>query len=220
MAALRRKSPNQDRAKRTVSSILAAAEKILREEHVDSLTIRKIAQTAGISLGSMYDYFPNKSAVLYQLFETRLQLLLQIFDEAFAEEDAPESYDAAFDKYIHLARNNKYPSKIDLELRNAIDRDPQLANMTKHYEESLTERYVSILRRYGSDWSDADLRRLAIYAHQIDHVNLKLQAEEQHDDRRSYGEMTTYVLRCLARHCGATKGSAAEETEWRENGND
>jgi len=219
LADLRRKSPNQERAKRTVESILAAAEKILCDEHVDRLTIRRIAKTAGISLGSMYDYFPNKRAVLYQLFEIRLQLLLRIFDEAFAEEDAPESYDAAFDKYVRLAGDIKYPSRIDLELRNAIDRDPQLAKMTEHYEDSLTDRYVSMLRHYGSDWSDADLRKLAIYAHQIDHANLKLQAEEQHDERRSYGQMTTYVFRCLARYCGATKGIVSGDTELRDIGN-
>lgn len=216
IADLRRKSPNQDRAKRTVAGILAAAEKILSEDDIGALTIRKIAETAGVSLGSLYNYFPNKQAVLYRLFEERLNLLLRITDEAAAEDDPPASYDVAFDRYVRLARDIQYPTRVDLQLRNAIDRDPQLAEMTKHYEESLTERYVAVWRRYGSDWSEAELRKLAAYAHQLDHANLKLQAREQRDDRRSYGEMTAYLFRCLARYCGATKDLASEETESQE----
>jgi AcrR family transcriptional regulator len=217
-ADLQRKLPNQDRAKRTVRSILAAAEKILSEENFEALTIRKIAKTAGVSLGSLYDYFPNKQAVLYRLLEERLGLLLRISDEAAAEDDPPKSYDAAFDRYVQLTRDIKYPSRVDLELRNAIDRDPQLASMTQHYEASLTDRHVAGWRRYGSDWSDANLRKLAAYAHQLDHINLKLQALELHDDRRSYGEMTSYLFRCLARYCGATKGQISDEKNLQENG--
>lgn len=210
LADLKRKSPNQDRSKQTVDNIVAAADKILSRDGIDSLTIRSIAETAGISLGSLYDYFPNKQAVLYRIYEKRLDLLLQIFDEATSEEDPPASFEAAFDKYLQLARDSKYPTRVDIELRNAIHRDPQLAEMTKHYEESLTERYVALLRRYGSDWNEADLRMFAEYAHGIDHLNYRLQALGPRDAQKISGRIATHLFVSLAHYCGATKTLNAE----------
>ena len=206
MADLRRKSPNQDRAKRTVENIIAAAQKVLSRESIGALTIRKIAMTTGISVGLLYDYFPSKQAVVYRVYEERLDALLRMFDEAFSEENLARSFEAAFNTYLQLQRDAQYPTRVDLELQNAIDRDPQLAKMTKHYEESLSDRYVTVLRRYGSDWSEADLRKLAVYAHQIDHVNLKLQGREPRGHRKIYGDLTTQFFFYLARHCGASTG--------------
>ena len=211
LADLKRKSPNQERSKRTVDNIIAAADKILSRDGIESLTIRRIAETAGISLGSLYDYFPNKQAVLYRIYEKRLDLLLQIFDEATSEENPPVSFEAAFDKYLQLARDAKYPTRVDLELWNAIDRDSRLAEMTNHYEEALTERYVTLLRRYGSDWSEAHLRLFAEYAHGIDRVNYKLQAHGPHDVRKTSGGMAAHACLSLAQYCGATKRLASEE---------
>ena len=205
MADLKRKSPNQDRSRQTVDKIIAAADKILSRDGIESFTIRSIAETAGISLGSLYDYFPNKQAVLYRIYEKRLDLLLQIFDEAASEENPPESFEAVFDRYLRLTRAARYPMQVDLELRNAIHQDPRLAEMTKHYEESLAERYVTVLQRYGSDWSEADLRMFAEYAHGIDHLNYRLQALGPGNARKTSGDIATHLFISLAHYCGATK---------------
>lgn len=206
MADLRRKSPNQDRAKRTVENIIAAAHKVLSSENIRSPTVRQIAMATGISVGLLYDYFPSKQALFYRVYKDRLDALLLMFDEAFSEETPARSFEAAFNRYLQLQRAAQYPTRVDLELQNAIDRDPQLAKMTKHFEDSLSDRYVNVLRRYGSNWSEADLRKLAFYAHQIDHVNLKLQGLEPRGHRKIYGDLTTQFFFFLAQHCGATTG--------------
>lgn len=203
---LSRKSPNQDRAKRTVAKILAGAGAILEKDGVSKLTMRNIAATAGVSIGITYDYFPSKQAVLYRLYEARLKERLDFFDEAFSAKAATRGFSEAFERYLELQRKAGFPSRLDLELQNAIERDDELARMTRHYEDELSRRYVEILHRYGSDWPEDRLTQLAKFAHQLDHTNLKLQRQARPGNRSFYGELTTELFYWIVEYCGADAG--------------
>ncbi len=62
-----RKNPRQARATATIEAIIEAAAQILRKEGEEALTTAKIAERAGVSIGSIYQYFPNKDAILLAL---------------------------------------------------------------------------------------------------------------------------------------------------------
>lgn len=64
IAVTPRKSPRQDRAKATVEAILGATARVLVEEGYDKATTNRIAQVAGVGIGSLYQYFPNKDALV------------------------------------------------------------------------------------------------------------------------------------------------------------
>ena len=66
---LRRKNPIQDRAKFTSDSILEATEIIIANEGYGKATTNHIAERAGVSIGSLYQYFPNKDAIISALIE-------------------------------------------------------------------------------------------------------------------------------------------------------
>lgn len=66
---MRRKEPLQDRAKVTSESILEAAEIIIVKEGYEKATTNYIAEKAGVSIGSLYQYFPNKDAIISALIE-------------------------------------------------------------------------------------------------------------------------------------------------------
>ncbi|WP_353957073.1 helix-turn-helix domain-containing protein [uncultured Ornithinimicrobium sp.] len=61
-----RKQPQQRRSRATVDKILAAAAQVLAEEG-DGATTDRIAARAGVSIGSLYQYFPNKGALMLEL---------------------------------------------------------------------------------------------------------------------------------------------------------
>lgn len=67
-----RKSPRQERARTTVAAIVEAAARILVEDGPAALTTNAVARRAGVSVGSLYQYFPNKHAVLRALLEREL----------------------------------------------------------------------------------------------------------------------------------------------------
>ncbi len=64
-----RKEPRQPRARATVDAILLAAAHILKTEGFERATTNRIAERAGVSIGSLYQYFPNKQAVVAALRE-------------------------------------------------------------------------------------------------------------------------------------------------------
>lgn len=62
-----RKFPRQERSRRTVDRILEAAAQVFHDAGYTSATTNDIALEAGISVGSLYQYFPNKDAILVAL---------------------------------------------------------------------------------------------------------------------------------------------------------
>ncbi|MEQ9451244.1 MAG: TetR/AcrR family transcriptional regulator [Pseudomonadales bacterium] len=58
-----RKTPKQERSKATVEAILAAAIQVLLANGYDKASTYKIADIAGVSIGSLYEYFPGKEAI-------------------------------------------------------------------------------------------------------------------------------------------------------------
>lgn len=65
----RRKLPSQQRAKVTVDSIMQAAAEIISVEGFADIGTGRIAERAGVSIGSLYQYFPNYPAILLGLYE-------------------------------------------------------------------------------------------------------------------------------------------------------
>jgi AcrR family transcriptional regulator len=67
-----RRRPKQRRSQELVRSIQQACRKILEEQGPDKLTTHRIAQVAGVNIGSLYQYFPNKEAVVAEVYNAML----------------------------------------------------------------------------------------------------------------------------------------------------
>jgi AcrR family transcriptional regulator len=64
-----RKKGIQDRAKGTVDFIIEAATQILNEHGLKGFSTNKIVERAGVSIGTLYQYFPNKESIIQHLIE-------------------------------------------------------------------------------------------------------------------------------------------------------
>ena len=62
-----RKRPVQARSARLVADILEAAARVLAREGARHFTTVRVAEEAGVSIGSLYQYFPSKEALLFRL---------------------------------------------------------------------------------------------------------------------------------------------------------
>jgi AcrR family transcriptional regulator len=62
-----RKQPKQTRSNDLVAAILEAALQVLAKEGAQRFTTIRVAEKAGVSVGSLYQYFPNKAAILFRL---------------------------------------------------------------------------------------------------------------------------------------------------------
>ncbi|WP_029935693.1 TetR family transcriptional regulator [Sphingomonas sp. UNC305MFCol5.2] len=62
-----RKTPKQARSNQLVEAVLDAAVQVLMREGAQRFTTARVAERAGVSVGSLYQYFPNKAAILFRL---------------------------------------------------------------------------------------------------------------------------------------------------------
>ena len=62
-----KKQPKQDRSKQLVADILEAAVRVLARDGARKFTTVRVAEQAGVSVGSLYQYFPNKESLLFRL---------------------------------------------------------------------------------------------------------------------------------------------------------
>jgi AcrR family transcriptional regulator len=80
-----RKQPKQARSIELVAIILEAAVQVLEKEGAQRFTTARVAEKAGVSVGSLYQYFPNKAAILFRLqsdeWRQTTELLCRILED-------------------------------------------------------------------------------------------------------------------------------------------
>lgn len=82
-----RKAPRQQRARVTCAAILQAAAQLLSERGLDGYTTNAVAERAGVSIGSLYQYYPNKDALMVALIEAQQSKQLERVREAAVASD-------------------------------------------------------------------------------------------------------------------------------------
>lgn len=80
-----RREPRQGRSRSTVDAVLGAVSLLIRREGVDALTTNRIAEAAGVSIGSLYQYFPDKQAIFSALHERHVEDVHQVIERAMGE---------------------------------------------------------------------------------------------------------------------------------------
>jgi AcrR family transcriptional regulator len=80
----RRRTPTQDRARETLSAIVEAAARVFAADGLRGSTIAHIADVAGVSVGSLYQYFPSKQALVLAVHERETNEMVRRFFEIVA----------------------------------------------------------------------------------------------------------------------------------------
>lgn len=83
-----RKAPRQRRSQVMVDVILQAAARVLAKSGWAKFNTNEVARIAGVSIGSLYQYFPNKLALAEAIREQHLAAILQVLAGAATEEDS------------------------------------------------------------------------------------------------------------------------------------
>jgi AcrR family transcriptional regulator len=104
MTELHRKMPIQERSKQTIETILDAATQVLQVEGEERFTTNRVAEKSGYSIGTLYQYFPNKNAIV----------------EALAERERI-AIEAAVAKAISKADPHRIEDVIRMAVRTAIN---------------------------------------------------------------------------------------------------
>jgi AcrR family transcriptional regulator len=119
-----RKTPVQRRSANTVDVIVEAAARILERDGFEGFNTNAIAEKAGVSIGSLYQYFPGKNALLSALIERETAPLLSLSEELAGLKEFRASLRCCIHACIqHQMRRPLLARLIDIAERREIFRD-------------------------------------------------------------------------------------------------
>jgi AcrR family transcriptional regulator len=141
-----RKRPVQARSQRTVDAVLKAAAQVFTRRGYAGATTNHIAERAGVSIGSLYEYFPSKDALLVALMEAHLAEGEAVLQTAAAEIAAAGAHDLAA-LVRHVARAMIELHARDRELHRILFEE---APLPRRIRQLLVEIEVRATERVGA----------------------------------------------------------------------
>lgn len=180
-----RKAPRQVRARATVEAILGAAEQLTRGRGAADWTTNHVAERAGVSIGSLYQYFPSKESLVTALYLHRRAAHLANLASALAELGDPRPPRDAGELAAARAWIGDPVDELalDLELRELV-LAAGAARKLAPLDEQAQRLLQQVLTRQGVDEAAAARRALlvlraveaalatAAHARMLDHAEL------------------------------------------------
>jgi len=154
--------PKQKRGRQRVDAILNAASELFAEVGYESATIIEIAARADTSVGSMYQFFANKEAILYALVERYVASASVTFDnmavESFPEMTLEQSIKAILVPLKAFIRNNR-----DFQVIFSTTRGPAFLEQTiRAMDEDFLARNDKALAQARPNLNAADRRKYSL----------------------------------------------------------
>ncbi len=174
-----RKTPIQTRSRARVDLILQSAKKVLRKQGLNAFSTTAIAAQAGIPIGSIYQYFPNKKSILIAIYEEYLQSIRAVFGEFEETDFLAMPRDQALRQLFGAILTAELSDHIEDELEKAIILYPELAEIDRQHREKTATMVASLLKKMGSPWSKAKLVRLAQFVYFLNSGIWSYRAEVQ-----------------------------------------
>lgn len=162
-----RRKPSQRRSRERVALILRATTEILQTQGIAAVTTNSIASHAGIPVSSIYQYFPDKVAILSALYREYLANIERVMDEFDTPERLALPWREYFTESIEAISRQEVSDCIDRELDIGLALFPELMAIERAHQEKVAERLARTLRQLGSKWSIAKLKRLGLFLYEI-----------------------------------------------------
>ena len=166
-----RRAPTQDRAKARVDHILAVTRELLASQGLDKLTTNHIAKAAGMAVGSLYRYFPNKQAIIFEIYLRWLEEVregLEGFKQNVPDGASLELLDGMFDVIYQDLGNDPKEAAIDFELGRAMQLYPELQEEDRLHGEEIARLLGEIWRNAGIRCDGEELLQLGRYVYELD----------------------------------------------------
>ncbi|MGW7332885.1 TetR/AcrR family transcriptional regulator [Streptomyces sp. NPDC054840] len=187
----------QARGERRISQLLSAAAGVFCRTGYASASTNAIAREAGVSPGTLYQYFPNKEAIAIELGGQLLQRAHETHGQAFRPENLqrplPELLDAVLDPVI--AFNCENPAFWALMHGTGV---PGIAQEHEELHTGLLTRIEAVLRDFCPQASAQELAHISNMILGIFKSSLDLILAHEGDERAAYtAELKTVLLRYL-----------------------
>ncbi|OBQ73654.1 TetR/AcrR family transcriptional regulator [Mesorhizobium erdmanii] len=172
MALEPRKQPRQQRSSKVVDRILDAALTLTREQGTRTPTTLAIAQRAGLSVGSVYQYFPNKEAILLDLARRWLSSFPEVIEKRI-KVPRPTNRDEFRQEVrkLFIDTSTIYLDNATLmPVIEAISGNADLRPIQDEYDEQIIALYAAWLRHVNPALEDKIAKRLGLVMMEVGHA--------------------------------------------------
>jgi AcrR family transcriptional regulator len=148
-----RKKPRQARAQTMVALILEAATRVLAEQSLAGFNTNRVAERAGISVGSLYQYFPNKSALMVALI-VREQVALGDAIEGHVRQHASRPLPLWLGGLVEIAIAHQFGDSAHTRYAAALDHEEQrlpVADVLEQARQRILALVQAALRQRRND---------------------------------------------------------------------
>jgi AcrR family transcriptional regulator len=145
----RRRIPVQRRSQISVQRILDTTGILLDEVGLERVTTELIAERAGVNVATVYKYFPNKHAVLAELYRVHYEPRLEHFNGVMAVIAAGGDWRQAIDEGLDLSARDRHSRQGNLSIRLAVRSSPPLQRLEQENLERRTRVLADLLVRAG-----------------------------------------------------------------------
>ena len=202
----RQKGPQQARSRETVRAILDAATRVLSQEGYDRASTNRIAAVAGVSIGSLYQFFPNKEAIFVALRKRFFEELTEVFQaEAPRLRGQRESLRVGLELVLRARRKNRMLHRaLDEQLPFSVGFDDTLHQLALHLARDRFSDLPAAVRPADREMT----ARICVTV--LDAVTrmASVQYPEYLDSEEFVDEVTELLWRFVYRDDGRRSGSA------------
>ncbi|MDM9626485.1 TetR family transcriptional regulator [Rhizobium sp. S152] len=163
-----RRKPKQERSIQRLDLILTAAAAIIAEKGVSAMRMTELAVAANVPIGSVYQYFPEKAAVVKALFDRHASAIQAKIADAFA---AVESLDGVLEAVTatvdwHYDEYRKDAACLGIWMGTETDQD--LLKLNIEHGKHVADIFEDTIRRVAPELDVADLQaRTYLFSHLI-----------------------------------------------------
>lgn len=196
-----RRRPKQDRSIKRTQQIMDVTTRLLDRVGFDDLTTILITKELGISVGSLYHYFPNKHAILYAIAENWLSEWDRILDELALLSVENMELETVVDNINETFLSVYREQKGMLPLIHAMYAVPELRELDDKHDESVTKHLSNLFRRAGLSQKNKELKRIAYSYLEIAHVMLTIILEQNKvQTKKTMEDLNAVTCRLLERY--------------------
>jgi AcrR family transcriptional regulator len=192
-----RAEPIQSRARKQRENILRVTCELLKTVGLDDLTTILVAKEAGISVGTLYHYFPNKHAILYAVSEIWVDKINSVIEDIESENletiRLKSFVNSCVSRFTELYKDN---SSL-LPLVAVMPSMPELQPINNVYLELIHSKFIKILLRLSISLESDDAQHLAKFYWQICHSALYAVNCEELNADKSVADLKYLLLSLL-----------------------
>ena len=156
-----RRHPSQARARRTDDTVLAAAVALIEREGVERATTRRIALAAGVSIGAVYEYFPNKESIVLHLGTDWLRRIREIVEALHPSRSAIPDLLAYLNRMLRDVERLYRDQQGVLAIVRLIGAIPDLREAEHAHDAAVIASMSSAMRQFSPSADPAEVESAA-----------------------------------------------------------